>query len=1048
MGDFISSRQKDDPLAAVTVVGPSRYANLALRHERARAGGFANAQFIVFPRLSELLGARRLTERGLSPLTGALESAAVRSVAERAPERLRDVFTHASTQRSLRRTFGQLRYASPEALKRLGGQGGLIADVVDMHGLFRKDTDKFYDREDLAFAAAEAVRAGDAPALDDLGFIVIYQPRDVTPAERTLIEALAAAGRCAVFIGLTGDDEADAPALSLAGMLSGAFGGPQSEPDEPSGGTEGEIRLLRAPDPREEIRWIIRDMVRRAERGTPFHRMAVLYRNRSLYGPLVREEMELAEIPASGPDTSTLADTAVGRTLSGLMDMADGEFARDSVMDWLTGCPVRYPAGSGSGFNAVRWDVISKRAGVVRGADQWTERLERYAAGLEEDANEGEARGETEPYVAARMRREADSARGLLLFMERLAGDVSQGEGGRPPDGASWGEFRSWASGLLDRYLSKGANFPEREESALGKIEGALDGMEAAAQLEPSLSFGVFRQALGEALQASLGHFGVTGQGAFTATVGAAVGMDFNAVYMVGMTEGAFPPATPDDPLAPERARQAAGGASEGLPTRQAQRADERYNFLSALACAPNRIFSYPTVDPSSQRAHYASRWFLEQASRLEGKPIYASDLDSLSGRDWYEVVPSMEGALADAASGSPADIHDYELARLLAWKRSGERVSGHPLASSGHLSRALTLGRRRYGGGFTEWDGNLSDMADSAKFAGRLRERALSPTRLEKWAQCPFSYFLGYVLRIGAMENPEDAYSITPLERGSLVHGILEKFIGKVQREGGVPAPGEAWDDSHREALTGVAHAAFEDAERRGVTGKPLMWRMAKRDILDDLDVFLREDSRLRERFGVSPVHVEAKFGIDGGESWREAEFALPDGSLMKFRGVIDRVDLSPDGKRALVTDYKTGGVSQYGGLSDDPIDRGRRLQLAIYSLAARQALGEDVGVRAAYWFVTNRGGFALAPKEPLDTGAEGVWERFAEGVSAIVSGIGSGLFPANPGEYGYGGFENCRYCDFDSLCPSRRATLWERKRGHAPLADYRRLSEEEDGG
>ena len=100
-------------------------------------------------------------------------------------------------------------------------------------------------------------------------------------------------------------------------------------------------------------------------------------------------------------------------------------------------------------------------------------------------------------------------------------------------------------------------------------------------------------------------------------------------------------------------------------------------------------------------------------------------------------------------------------------------------------------------------------------------------------------------------------------------------------------------------------------------MTGKPLMWRMAKRDILDDLDVFLREDSRLRERFGVSPVHVEAKFGIDGGESWREAEFALPDGSLMKFRGVIDRVDLSPDSKRALVTDYKTGGASQYGGLS-----------------------------------------------------------------------------------------------------------------------------------
>ena len=1047
MGDFIGSLQRDDPLAAVTVVGPSRYANLALRHERARAGGFANVQFMVFPRLSELLGARSLTERGHSPLTGALESAAVRSVAERAPERLREVFAHASTQRSLRRTFGQLRYASSEALERLGGQGGLIADVVGMYKLFREETAGFYDREDLALAAAEAVRAGDAPALGDLGFVVIYQPRDVTPAERTLIEALAHAGKCAVFLGLTGDDEADAPARALAGMLLGAFGGQAHESDEPSEATGGEVRLLRAPDPREEIRWIIRDMVRRAERGTPFYRMAILYRNRSLYGPLVREEMELAEIPASGPDTSTLADTTVGRTLVGLMDMSDGEFARDSVMDWLTGCPVRYPAGSGSGFNAVRWDVISKQAGVVRGAEQWTERLTRYADGLEEEADRGEELGEIESYRAVRMREEAASARGLLGFMEGLIGDVSEGEGGRPSDGASWGEFRSWAGGLLDRYLAKGANFPEREESALDKIESALDGMEVAAQLEPHLSFGVFRQALGEALQAQLGHFGVTGQGVFTATVGAAVGMSFDAVYMVGMTEGAFPPATPDDPLAPERARQAAGGSSEGLPTRQAQRSDERYNFLSALACAPDRTFSYPAADPSSQRAHYASRWFLEQASKLEEKRIYASDLDSLSGRDWYEVVPSMEGALVGAVSGPLADIHDYELTRLLAWKRSGKRVGGHPLASSGHLSRALALGRRRYGGGFTEWDGNLSDMADGAKFAARLRDYALSPTRLERWAQCPFSYFMGYVLGIGAMENPEDAYSITPLERGSLVHWILEKFIEKVRDEGGVPAPGEAWGDSHRETLLGVAHAAFEDAESRGVTGKPLMWRMAKRDILDDLDAFLVEDSRLRERFGVSPGHVEARFGIDGG-GWQGAEFALPDGSLMKFRGVIDRVDLSSDGKRALVMDYKTGGSWGYRDLSDDPIDKGKRLQLAIYSLAARQALGEDVEVSAAYWFVSNRGGFDLAPKEPLDIGAEGVRERFAEGVSAIVSGIGSGLFPANPGDYGFRGFENCGYCDFDSLCPSRRGALWERKRGHDSLADYRSLSGEEDEG
>ena len=75
---LIDEAKGDDVLAPVTVVGPSRYANLSLRHELG-VKGFANVRFIVMPVLSEMLGAATLAQAGRRPLTAALEGVAVRA---------------------------------------------------------------------------------------------------------------------------------------------------------------------------------------------------------------------------------------------------------------------------------------------------------------------------------------------------------------------------------------------------------------------------------------------------------------------------------------------------------------------------------------------------------------------------------------------------------------------------------------------------------------------------------------------------------------------------------------------------------------------------------------------------------------------------------------------------------------------------------------------------------------------------------------------------------------------------------------------------------
>ena len=1033
--DAIAALKSRDALAPVTVVGPSRYANLSLRQELA-ARGFANVGFALMSQVSELLGAPRIVaERPkVRPLKPVIEATAVRAALKRAgaDSRLSDFADNAGAIRSLRATFRELRAAPDAALDILARGGELRADAVALYRRFDRLTrDDFYDSESLARAAADAVASGDAPGLTDLGFIIFYHVSAMSAGEIRLVRALSAAGKAAVTLGVAGDEEADSPAKTLARRLSESppeIGGAADAPPPPSADN---THLLIAPTPREEIRWVIRRAVERAERGTPFHKIAILYRKASPYSSLIREELELAGLPVAGPDPTPLSQTAVGRALTGLVNLAVGDFARDDVMSWLTGCPVKPPGVSARRFVPSFWDAISKKAGVTRGAEQWGRRLYAYAKGLERQANADE--GELSAPRAAGMKAEAQAARDLAAFVQTLAQDVKP-----PPDGSPWDAFRKWAWDAFEKFSASRLDIPEPEVDALGKIEMRMNELATAQAIDDSPSFDAFRQALNEALSAPAGRLGQTGAGVFVATFAAAAAMRFDAVYFVGMIEGAAPPALRESPLMPDRDRRAAGGADAGLPLLSERRARERRDFLSAMATSPYRALSYPVADPVGGRENHPSRWMLEMASALNGGRVAASALGSLAEKPWLAVVKSPETALESVAESTPADVHDYDLERMWRWTRDGLPPRSHPIAESGALASALDMGRMRNSSRLTEWDGDLSSARSLPRAARRQRH---SPSSLERWAACPFSYFLSYGLDIRALDKPEDEHFLTPIERGSLVHAILEEFVERTRKAGGIPKPNEAWDDRRRDDLREIAAQEFARTEREGFSGKALSWRLEKDEILADLDTFLIWDSDLRARFGVSPFMVEARFGM-GGDS-PEVEIGI-DGESMRFRGLADRIDVGEGDAPALVIDYKTGSAYPYNALNKDPLDNGRKLQLAVYSLAAKRILGrEDARVIAAYAFVSARGGFELRPKEPIDYGSDDMSARFRYVAGEIVAGIRKGVFPANPGGVGYGGFDNCRFCDFDSLCPSRRDVMWLRKSADPKAARYAKLIE-----
>ena len=558
--------------------------------------------------------------------------------------------------------------------------------------------------------------------------------------------------------------------------------------------------------------------------------------------------------------------------------------------------------------------------------------------------------------------------------------------------------------------------------------------IESADSLEGMTTAEEFRQVVRDALQVPQGHLGPTGRGVFVSSFANAAGMSFDKVWLVGMIEGAAPPALRPDPLLPQSDLAGRGNISRA----QRRMSEERYNYLSALTTAPSRTLSYPVSESSSQRAAHPSRWFLEQASILAERQVHSGDLPSLAGEPWLSVTKSAEDALDGLVDDGLADLLDYRLDRLSRWRRSGNPIAVHPLAAGGILARSAWMGRERRSRRFTQYDGNLGQTALAARFGRNLDRQPISPTRLEAWATCPFRYFLANVLRLASLETPEDTTRISPLERGKLVHKILEDFIVRSRDNGLVPPPGQPWADSDKGRLLEIAETEFNDAEARGVVGKHLLWELEKQNIRDDLDAFLVAEANLRERIGTGEIRVEAPFGLGN-----DSPEVLDEATGLRFRGLIDRVDISADGKSLLVMDYKTGSPSPYGKLKDDPIDRGKRLQLGIYSLAAQRLAPHATDLRAAYWLTSARGEFKFAPPDHFDINDPDTAQRFRDGVTTVVSGIRRGVFPANPGDIGRDGFVNCQFCDFSALCPSRRGDAWERKKNDEAAAIYRKLAD-----
>ncbi len=1061
-------RLKDgDRLKPVTVVPPNTLSGLSLRRTFGmRPGGLVNVRFLVLPRLIEFIGAPRLAAQGHRPLSDSFRIEAIRAVVSNTrQEFLGDVPLEGPALRSLDAAFSDFDQCNDDALNQIAANSPQQRYLVNRYREFRERVRNFYDDRELAQAAAAALNH-DAPSLRDLGDAVLYLPPDLTPQQRSFLEQLASRVQLEVILGLSGDPVVDEHALAQwsAPPASAAVDAPPIAE-----------RILQAPDAEEEVRDTIRQLGERARNGQSLHRAAILYAQRDPYQRIAAEQLDAAGIPWNGRLPVSYGQTIVGRTLLSLLQLAE-RAARtppriswsEIVAPWLAGAPILDTYAQP--VPAARWNQIARKANLLRDPQQWLERLDQYGAKLTEERDRLLADADDEqPWRARGIERDLRELRGFQAFVATLVEEIQSA-----PISASWSAYTDRAQKLLERYLGSRTAFanrlgnhplsPRREEPSPSQLplsphRGEMSRSDRGGENDPVSSDvernqttdsereleawdtihdllrslpqldelgetdpARFLAAVERGLTRPAGRVGRFGQGVFVGSLSEAAGTDWEIVYILGAAERSLPPAQREDPLLPEALRGQVGlnGADD-----RARR--QRSEYLAALWSAQERQLSYPRADVRGQRARLPSRWLLESASARRGERVYGSKIDTLERSDWFHAAPSFEWSIRNASQ--PGAIQEYDLRSL----RQAATPQTHFLAlNEPALQCGFELQQARRRPSFGEWDGRITD--NTAKYA----ERPHSPTALQDWAVCPYRYFLGRVLRVAERDQAEDELTISPLEKGALIHDILDTFFRAVDP---LASPGEQWSDQHRDQLAEIADAKMNAAEGRGVTGRDLLWTRERELIQNDLQALLTRDDKRRKERNVVQTESEFAFGLGADPP---VPITLPDGRTVRLRGKIDRIDRSEDGSRLDVIDYKTGrALPAKNHLEADPVVAGQYLQLPIYAVAAsaRHPDSAAAQVSTAYWFITERGGFAL---REVDWGAEAS-DRFHDVLSRIIDGIGQGLFPAHPGRDSSRGPEHCQYCPYDAVCSRDRQRAWDATKRDRQLIRYVELVEGE---
>ena len=248
----------------------------------------------------------------------------------------------------------------------------------------------------------------------------------------------------------------------------------------------------------------------------------------------------------------------------------------------------------------------------------------------------------------------------------------------------------------------------------------------------------------------------------------------------------------------------------------------------------------------------------------------------------------------------------------------------------------------------------------------------SLSPSRAGDFLACPLRYRLRVIDRL---PEPADAVMV----RGTLVHAVLEDLLAE-------PADSRTLDEAVK--LLPTEWDKLREAEPRLA------------------ELFTAEQAADETEWLASAITLlETYFRMEDprflGPHTREEKISFEHESGLTFAGIVDRIDVAPDG-RIRVVDYKTGKAP-------NPLYEDKALfQMKFYALVIWRTRG-ILPTLLQLMYIGDGSFLTYEPKEHELLATErkvlALWD-------AIASAVDRRDFPAKKSGL-------CRWCSHQSICP-----------------------------
>jgi ATP-dependent helicase/nuclease subunit B len=387
-------------------------------------------------------------------------------------------------------------------------------------------------------------------------------------------------------------------------------------------------------------------------------------------------------------------------------------------------------------------------------------------------------------------------------------------------------------------------------------------------------------------------------------------------LFLLGCTEGAFPPARSDDALLndAELARMETSGLSVWGRTELLSDAD-RLQLYTLLTKATDRIvFSYACAGSAGELAPSPLLDTVRALFSLPEPETVVKPDASLPATPEVGFL-RMAGYLRDYRADGfvhrqlPA-LHDY-FAHDEAYASATDSMLAGDAGTQAKVRLGKALARALYG--------------EAPK---------MSASQLEQFAGCPFREYLSYGLRLQERkESTERADNV-----GTFLHDALDMFVKTAAEEG---KDLRAMTDEEAYALLDRILEPLIASHNDGIFERDLRSREALTVRTRMLRWCVSSVLRQLRESSFTVAATETSFGWN--EDQPQVKLTLSDGTQITLRGKIDRIDRSLDGTMFRIVDYKTGK-----GHTFDPTKfrSGETIQLPLYLEAAKQFGGEAVGI------------------------------------------------------------------------------------------------------